>query len=385
MTLAINGTSGLLQNYDYQTPTTGFSYTFTAYNALVINPAGTLATGTITMPAAPLDGMTITFTSTQAITALTVSANAGQTINSAVTSLAASQSASYIYRAASTAWFSFSDVSAAVTPYGGPRARYYNTVATGQRFTIPTGVTSAKITVVGGGGGSGGKDTGCPTVNGGAGGDGASLVQWITGLTPGNTLVVAVGAAGAAGTGGGNGTSGGTSSVASGTQTITTLQCTGGVRGVGGNSGGAAGADGTATGTTLGTDITGVVITGPVGTFSCTASSLPLVVGQQIRISGTSGGTGSITGYANPTLYYIITTNGSTTFTLSTTYGGGAVGTAAGTPTGLTYTLTDNDGSQGYAFNAYGAYILNGAAGGATETSSSTGNVGQQGYVLIEY
>jgi hypothetical protein len=110
-----------------------------------------------------------------------------------------------------------------------------------------------------------------------------------------------------------------------------------------------------------------------------------LVVGQQIRISGTFGGTGSITGYANPTLYYIITTNGSTTFTLSTSYGGGAVATTIGTPTGLTYTLTDNDGSQGYAFNAYGAYILNGGAGGATETNSGSGNVGQQGYVLIEY
>jgi len=388
MTLAINGTSGLLQNYDYQTPTTGFTYTFNAYNALVMNPAGTLATGTITMPAAPVDGMTITFSSTKIITTLTVSANTGQTINNAVTTLAAGQSASYVYRAASTAWFPFSNVSASTTatPYGGPRARYYSTPATGQRFTIPTGVTSAKITIVGGGGG-GGSGGGCPGANGGSGGAGASLVQWVTGLTPGNTLTVAVGARGTGGTSSNNGGGGGTSSVASGTQTITTLQCTGGTGGIGGNGGGGSGSSGTATGTSSGIAITGVVITGPVGTFSCTASSFPLAVGQQILISGTSGGTGSITGYSNPTLYYIIVTDGSTTFTLSTTYGGGAVGTAAGTPTGLTYTINDTDGRAGYAFAAYGLNILNGGSGGGGSSSSGggPGSAGGQGYVLIEY
>lgn len=388
MTLALSGTNGLLQNYDYQTPTTGFSYTFTAFNTLVMNPAGTLATGTITLPAAPVDGMVITFSSTQTITALTVSANTGKTINNAVTTLSAGQSASYVYRAASTAWFPFSDVSvpAAVTPYGGPRARYYPTVATGQRFTIPTGVTSAKITIVGGGGGGGGGSAACPTSGGGDGGRGASLVQWLTGLTPGNTLTVAVGARGAGGTGGGNGSSGGTSSVSSGTQTITTLQCTGGSGGTGGQSGGGGGSSGTATGVSVGIAITGVVITGPVGTFSCTASSFPLVVGQQILISGTLGGTGSITGYSNPTLYYIIATDGSTTFTLSTTYGGGPVGTAAGTPTGLTYTINDTDGRTGYSFTAYGTNILNGGSGGGGGgTGGSNGSPGVQGYVLIEY
>ena len=65
-----------------------------------------------------------------------------------------------------------------------------------------------------------------------------------------------------------------------------------------------------------------------------------LNIGQTITISGTLGGTGTITGYANPTTYYIIATNGSTTFTLSTTSGGAGVVTTAGTPTGLTYTLS---------------------------------------------
>ena len=117
MTAVLSGTNGLLQAYDYQVPTTGFSYTFAAgVQTLIMNPAGTLATGTITMPAAPADGMVITFSSTKAITALTVNANTGQTINNAVTTLAVGQSASYVYRTASTAWFPFSDVSAAPVP-----------------------------------------------------------------------------------------------------------------------------------------------------------------------------------------------------------------------------------------------------------------------------
>lgn len=106
MTAVLSGTNGLLQSYDYQTPTTGFSYTFAAgTQVLVMNPAGTLATGTITMPASPADGMTIRFSSSQIITALTVSANTGQSIVSAVTTLAAGGGAAYIYRLANTTWY----------------------------------------------------------------------------------------------------------------------------------------------------------------------------------------------------------------------------------------------------------------------------------------
>jgi len=106
MTAVLSGTNGLLQSYDYQTPTTGFSYTFAAgTQVLVMNPAGTLATGTITMPASPADGMTITFSSSQQITALTLNGNTGQSINSAITSLSAKQAASYIYRATGTTWY----------------------------------------------------------------------------------------------------------------------------------------------------------------------------------------------------------------------------------------------------------------------------------------
>ena len=87
-----------------------------------------------------------------------------------------------------------------------------------------------------------------------------------------------------------------------------------------------------------GTAITGVSITGSAGQFFCTAASL--FVGQFVTISGTFGGTGSITGYANPTTYLISATNGSTTFTLVVASTSAAIVTVAGTPTGLTYTVT---------------------------------------------
>lgn len=104
----LDGTNGLIQQYDYQTPTTGFSYTFASgTQTLIMNPAGTLATGTITMPAAPADGMVIWVTTTQQIVALTVNGNTGQTVVSKVTSLAPNQAVAYLYRASNTTWYPF--------------------------------------------------------------------------------------------------------------------------------------------------------------------------------------------------------------------------------------------------------------------------------------
>ena len=84
--------------------------------------------------------------------------------------------------------------------------------------------------------------------------------------------------------------------------------------------------------------ISGVAISGTGGQFTCTATTI--AVGNLIAISGTFGGTGSITGYSNPTTYKVsaITGSGSsvTGFTLTTT-GDAAIVTTAGTPTGLTY------------------------------------------------
>ena len=107
MTITINGTNGLIQAYDYQVLTTGFTYTFAAgTQVLVINPAGTLATGTVTMPSAPSDGMTITVESTQQVTALTMSGNGNTLVGSAV-QLIPNQPLSWVYRAANTTWYPF--------------------------------------------------------------------------------------------------------------------------------------------------------------------------------------------------------------------------------------------------------------------------------------
>ena len=104
--------------------------------------------------------------------------------------------------------------------------------------------------------------------------------------------------------------------------------------------------------------LSGVAITGTAGQFSALASGLtPLVVNQEITISGTFGGTGSISGYTNPTTYFIIATNGSTTFTLSATLGGTAITTTAGTPTGLTYTAAGAMSKVGL-FNASGTTVV---------------------------
>jgi hypothetical protein len=104
----------------------------------------------------------------------------------------------------------------------------------GGTFTIPSGVTAVKVTVVGGGGG-GGSSSGT-YYSGGGGGSGGAAITYLTGLTPSATLAVAIGAAGAAGA------TGGTSTVSSGTQSISTISATGG--GAGGTGAGTAGGAG---------------------------------------------------------------------------------------------------------------------------------------------
>lgn len=98
----------------------------------------------------------------------------------------------------------------------------------------------------------------------------------------------------------------------------------------------------TATSTTGNITLSGVAIANAAGGFTCTATSVPLVTGQTVVVSGTLSGTGTITGYSNPTTYYIIATNGTTTFQLSATSGGPAITTTSGTTTGLTFTANVN-------------------------------------------
>lgn len=107
MTTKIDGNNGVLQSYDYQVLTTGFSYTFASgITTLIAQPAGTLATGTITMPGSPADGMVITFMSTQEVTALTINGNTGQSIGGTqTTQLPANSAMSFVYRQSNTTWY----------------------------------------------------------------------------------------------------------------------------------------------------------------------------------------------------------------------------------------------------------------------------------------
>ncbi len=94
------------ETINYQVPTTGFTITVgNTDNILVLDPADTLASGTVTMPATPLNGHVVRISSTQIVTALTVSANTGQTIKGAVTTLAANGFASWVYRSTNTTWY----------------------------------------------------------------------------------------------------------------------------------------------------------------------------------------------------------------------------------------------------------------------------------------
>jgi hypothetical protein len=117
------------------------------------------------------------------------------------------------------------------------------TTGTSASYTIPTGVTKIKATVIGGGGGGGGAGTGCPGSNGGGGGGGGSSIVYLTGLTPGGTITYTVGAGGTAGAPDANGGSGGASTIVVG---ATTYGATGGA---GGNTNGTGGAGGNSSGT----------------------------------------------------------------------------------------------------------------------------------------
>jgi hypothetical protein len=225
----------------------------TSGQILTSNGAGALPTFQTAAGGGGLGGMTyygFTGTASRSTTVMTVSAviagaiKVGDTITS-------------------TGGTSFGSVSSFGTGTGG--AGTYNMSASGTiastsiyvsgaTFTIPTGKTVLKVQVVGGGGGCGGAANTDNFMGGGGGG--GLAIKYLTGLTPGNTLTVTVGNVGVGGTGNlnapTNGGTGGTSSVASGTQSITTVSATGGGGSVsgypsltlnGGSGGGSSGGD----------------------------------------------------------------------------------------------------------------------------------------------
>jgi hypothetical protein len=94
--------------YQYTTPLTGTSIQIGSSangapaQALVLNPAGTIAALSVVFPAGVVDGFKLTISSSQIITALTLS---GATISNPLTAMTAGQVASYVWVAQAASWF----------------------------------------------------------------------------------------------------------------------------------------------------------------------------------------------------------------------------------------------------------------------------------------
>ena len=202
--------------------------------------------------------------------------------------------------------------------YIGPRGQVFTASGT---FTIPTGITAVRVTVIGGGGtggtaASGGTST--PSASGGGGG-GGTAISYLTGLTPGATIAVTVGAAASA------------SSIASGTQAITTVTASGGANGAlasnGASSGGAGGA----------------------------------ASGGTLNISGGDGGAGAA--------------QAATTFPVRAGIGGG---TTLAPATSIATATSTSNGSAG---RGYGG----GGSGAVSNSGTTTGGAGAAGVVIFEW
>jgi hypothetical protein len=176
-----------------------------------------------------VDGMNITITSTQQITALTVNGNTGQSIVGGATSLKAGGAQTFVYRLANTTWYNQgNNATIPASGYAGPNAQVF---ASSSTFTVPDGITSLRITVYGGGGGGQSSNQ----RSGGAGGFASGVYT----VTSGTTYTVTVGAGGA-GAASGTASSGQTSSFSS------LISATGGTGGsAAGNGSNGVGSNGT--------------------------------------------------------------------------------------------------------------------------------------------
>ena len=120
-----------------QVPLTGFALTIDAViSTLILDPAGTLASGTITMPVNPSDGQIVRVASSKAITSITFSPNTGQAIANAPTSFNAGDGYEFVYAAAQTTWY---ELAAASTGATGPVGPTGPTGPAGSPFLSPAG------------------------------------------------------------------------------------------------------------------------------------------------------------------------------------------------------------------------------------------------------
>ena len=109
-TMSSNVTLGgatIITGYDYAAPSTNFDITANVdVSRVIFNPAGTLAKGTLTLPAGNVEAKVITVSSTQEITAFKVNPSTGTTlVPSANITLTGGTSATYFYHSAETKWY----------------------------------------------------------------------------------------------------------------------------------------------------------------------------------------------------------------------------------------------------------------------------------------
>ncbi|HEV2674149.1 MAG TPA: hypothetical protein VGV37_06365 [Aliidongia sp.] len=97
--------------YSIQAPLTAFTITDgNGVSFLFLNPAGTLATGTLTMMAVPSDGQNFCLESTQTQTAITISANTGQSLGGTLatpTALVANTRYCWLYSRSAATWYRY--------------------------------------------------------------------------------------------------------------------------------------------------------------------------------------------------------------------------------------------------------------------------------------
>jgi hypothetical protein len=198
-----------------------------------------------------------------------------------------------------TTWTS----AASTSTYIGGQGQVFTSSGT---FTVPTGVTTVKVTVVGGGG-NGGASSGATFSYCGGGGGGGLSVRYVTGLTPGGTQTVTVGGvAGTSSFGSFASATGGASvagndnaaGAAGGTGSSGTYNIAGGAGGTGttGSSGAGGGGGGNIGGNGYSVNIScvtyGLTTTGGAGVFGRGAAGVISGVGLAANGFG-NGGSGS--------------------------------------------------------------------------------------------
>lgn len=110
--VSVKLTAAQIKTYDnqavvsYRSVSNGFSETFGATDdVMILYNAGTIGSGTVVMPASPLDGQTAHITAAMTVTNLTVNANAGQTLLGAPTTISVSLPVAFVYRATGATWY----------------------------------------------------------------------------------------------------------------------------------------------------------------------------------------------------------------------------------------------------------------------------------------